>query len=130
MALQVATRVDRQVAVVAAPFGAVAVETDAARIYALRFLPPTPEVAPSNDLAIEAVEQLKRYFADPGFRFDLPLESGAVPFSAASGTRSARFHQAQRDGMASLRRSWSRRRERSVRPVATIGCRSLFRATV
>ena len=70
----VATRVDRHVAVVAAPFGAVAVETDSERVCSLRFLPPASEVAPSNDLGIEAVEQLKRYFADPGFRFDLPLD--------------------------------------------------------
>lgn len=74
MVQQVATRVDRRVAVIAAPFGAVAVETDAERVCALRFLPPTPEVAPSNDLGIEAVEQLKRYFADPGYHFDLPLD--------------------------------------------------------
>jgi methylated-DNA-[protein]-cysteine S-methyltransferase len=74
MVLQVATRVDRQVAVIAAPFGAVAVETDAERVCALRFLPATPEVQPSNDLSIEAVEQLKRYFADPRFRFELPLD--------------------------------------------------------
>jgi methylated-DNA-[protein]-cysteine S-methyltransferase len=70
----VATRVDREVAVVAAPFGAVAVETEGGRVLALRFLPPAPEVAPSNDLGVEAVEQLKRYFADPSFCFDLPLD--------------------------------------------------------
>jgi methylated-DNA-[protein]-cysteine S-methyltransferase len=74
MMQQVATRIDRQVAVVAAPFGAMAVETESGHVRALRFLPPTPEVAPSNDLGVEAVEQLKRYFADPGFRFDLPLD--------------------------------------------------------
>ena len=34
MVQQVATRVDRRVAVVAAPFGAVAVETDAERVCA------------------------------------------------------------------------------------------------
>jgi len=69
-----ATRVDRQLAVVAAPFGAVAVETDAGRVCSLRFLAPSPEVAPSSELGLEAVEQLKRYFADPAFRFDLPLD--------------------------------------------------------
>ncbi len=74
MVQQVATRVDRRVAVVTAPFGAVAVETDSERVCSLRFLPPAPEVEPANELGVEAVEQLKCYFADPGFRFDLPLD--------------------------------------------------------
>jgi methylated-DNA-[protein]-cysteine S-methyltransferase len=60
--------------VVTAPFGAVAVETEGGRVCTLRFLPPAPEVAPANELGIQAVEQLKRYFADPSFCFDLPLD--------------------------------------------------------
>jgi methylated-DNA-[protein]-cysteine S-methyltransferase len=67
-------------AVVMAPFGAVGVETAQGHVTALRFLPAQGAVPPASALGAETVEQLERYFLDPDFRFDLPLQIEGTPF--------------------------------------------------
>ncbi len=67
-------------AVVAAPFGAVEVETDGAQVTALRFVRSAPPMSAANELAAAAVEQLQCYFADPSFRFSLPLAVRGTAF--------------------------------------------------
>jgi methylated-DNA-[protein]-cysteine S-methyltransferase len=67
-------------AVVAAPFGAIAVETDGARVTALRFLRSVAPLPPANQLAAQAADQLHRYLEDPSFRFDLPLAVRGTQF--------------------------------------------------
>jgi len=63
----------RAAAVVSAPFGAVAIDTDGACITGLRFVEDDPPVAASCALAAEAADQLSRYFRDPALCFSLPL---------------------------------------------------------
>lgn len=61
-------------AVVAAPFGAIGVRTDAGLVRELVYLPPSfHEKDASDALAERVVQQVSRYFAQPDFRFDLPL---------------------------------------------------------
>jgi methylated-DNA-[protein]-cysteine S-methyltransferase len=52
----------------------VGVATRDARVVELRFLPPTaPTKAPTNELAVQAKQQLERYREDPDARFELPV---------------------------------------------------------
>jgi methylated-DNA-[protein]-cysteine S-methyltransferase len=67
-------------AVVAAPFGAVAIETRGDRLTALHLLPARPLVAPTTSLGVAVKEQLDRYFEDATAPFDLPLEVVGSPF--------------------------------------------------
>jgi methylated-DNA-[protein]-cysteine S-methyltransferase len=67
-------------AVVTAPFGAVGVETAQGRVTTLRFLPAQGAVPPANALAAKTAEQLEKYFLDPDFHFDLPLQIQGTPF--------------------------------------------------
>lgn len=68
-------------AIVPAPFGAVGIRTENDAIAGFAFLPPrTKTTAPKNPLAAEAAKQVARYFADPGFRFALPLVEAGTPF--------------------------------------------------
>lgn len=67
-------------AIIAAPFGAVAIETVGDRLTALRLLPARPPVAPTTALGAAAKAQLERYFEDAAFPFDLPLEVVGSPF--------------------------------------------------
>ncbi len=68
-------------AIVPAPFGAVGIRTENEAIAELAFLPPrTQAIAPKNALAAEAARQVVRYFAEPGFRFSLPLLDAGTPF--------------------------------------------------
>ncbi|AIY43237.1 Methylated-DNA--protein-cysteine methyltransferase [Collimonas arenae] len=61
-------------AVVAAPFGAVGIRTDAGLLRELVYLPPSfHEKDASDALSARVAEQVCRYFAQPDFRFDLPL---------------------------------------------------------
>lgn len=61
-------------AIVEAPFGAVGIRTEAGVIRELVYLPPLfSEKAPEDPLSERAARQLERYFAEPDFRFDLPL---------------------------------------------------------
>jgi methylated-DNA-[protein]-cysteine S-methyltransferase len=67
-------------AIVNAPFGAMGVRTEQERVRELVYLPPHyQEKAPQDAAAERAAEQVARYFADPDFRFDLPLvEAGSA----------------------------------------------------
>jgi methylated-DNA-[protein]-cysteine S-methyltransferase len=67
-------------AIVAAPFGAVGIRTDAGRIRELVYLPPHfHEKDAADALAEEAVRQVRLYLADPDFQFSLPLmEAGSA----------------------------------------------------
>jgi methylated-DNA-[protein]-cysteine S-methyltransferase len=61
-------------AIVAAPLGAVGVRTEAGLLRELVYLPPHFHEKEAQDAVAErAAEQLSRYFADPAYRFDLPL---------------------------------------------------------
>ena len=70
----------RREAVVAAPFGSVAVETRGDRLTALHLLPARSPTEPTSPLAVAVKEQLERYFEDPHYPFDLPLEIIGSPF--------------------------------------------------
>lgn len=68
-------------AIVPAPFGAVGIRTEAGRVRELVYLPPHfEEKAPADALAEKAALQLGRYFAEPDFRFDLPLAPAGTAF--------------------------------------------------
>lgn len=61
-------------AIVGAPFGAIGIRTVDGMLRELIYLPlHTAEKAPVNALAEKGARQLARYFAEPDFRFDLPL---------------------------------------------------------
>jgi methylated-DNA-[protein]-cysteine S-methyltransferase len=69
-------------AILAAPFGQLGLSTDADALLAVHFLTePQPLLEPpAGSLAAEAVRQLNAYFADPTFRFDLPLRPIGTSF--------------------------------------------------
>jgi methylated-DNA-[protein]-cysteine S-methyltransferase len=68
-------------AIVAAPFGAVGIRTDAGMVRELVYLPPPfREKAPTDPLAERVAQQITRYFAEPDFRFDLPLATVGTAF--------------------------------------------------
>jgi methylated-DNA-[protein]-cysteine S-methyltransferase len=68
-------------AVVPAPFGAVGVRTANDLVQELVYLPPTfDEAAPVNALAEEVARQLEGYFAEPDYRFNLPLVAVGTAF--------------------------------------------------
>lgn len=68
-------------AIVAAPFGAIGIRTDAAHVRELVYLPRHfDEKEPDNPLAERAALQVERYFAEPDFRFDLPLAPVGTAF--------------------------------------------------
>lgn len=67
-------------AIVAAPFGAVVIETRGGRLTALHLTPSQPPVAPQTPLGAAAKAQLERYFEDAAFPFDLPLDIVGSPF--------------------------------------------------
>ena len=61
-------------AIVAAPFGAMGIRTSGGVLCELVYLPPHFEEKDAQDPVAQATcDQVQRYFADPGFRFDLPL---------------------------------------------------------
>jgi methylated-DNA-[protein]-cysteine S-methyltransferase len=67
-------------AIVEVPFGAIGIRTEAGAVRELVYLPPKfSGKAPRDKLAERAAQQVERYFAEPDFRFDLPLvEAGTV----------------------------------------------------
>jgi methylated-DNA-[protein]-cysteine S-methyltransferase len=68
-------------AIVAAPFGAMGVRTEHGQVRELVYLPPHyTEKAPTDPVAEQAARQVGRYFADPDFTFDLPLQDTGSPF--------------------------------------------------
>ena len=61
-------------AIVAAPFGAVGIRTDAGSVRELIYLPPHFAEKDALDAVAElTAQQVTRYFADPDFVFSLPL---------------------------------------------------------
>jgi methylated-DNA-[protein]-cysteine S-methyltransferase len=61
-------------AIVAAPFGAIGIRTDAGQLRELVYLPPHfDEKAPQDALAEQVALQVGQYLQDPGFGFSLPL---------------------------------------------------------
>jgi methylated-DNA-[protein]-cysteine S-methyltransferase len=68
-------------AIVAAPFGAVGVRTEASRVRELVYLAPHFAEKDAQDaVADQAAVQLTRYFADPDFPFSLPLAEVGSPY--------------------------------------------------
>lgn len=67
-------------AVIPAPFGGVAIETDGVCITALRFVEHAATFAPTSGLVARAAEQLTRYFGNAEADFDLPLAVRGTPF--------------------------------------------------
>lgn len=56
------------------PFGGIGIRTAAGVLVELVYLKPNfPEKSPTDPLAARTVRQLERYFANPWFRFKLPL---------------------------------------------------------
>ncbi|MES2149722.1 MAG: methylated-DNA--[protein]-cysteine S-methyltransferase [Pseudomonadota bacterium] len=78
-------------AIVAAPFGAVGIRTEAGQLRELVYLPPHfSEKNPSDALAEQVAQQIERYLADPDFQFTLPVPQVGSAFqhrvwSAISG---------------------------------------------
>jgi methylated-DNA-[protein]-cysteine S-methyltransferase len=73
-------------AVVAAPFGAVGIRTEAVGtedecVAAILYLPPgTPAGGPTNRLAARAARQVEAYLRDPAAPFELPLKPVGTRF--------------------------------------------------
>lgn len=68
-------------AIVPAPFGAIGIRTAAGAVIELVYLPPHfDEKAASDPLSEKAAKQVERYFAEPDFRFDLPLATVGTAF--------------------------------------------------
>lgn len=68
-------------AIVAAPFGAIGVRTEAGALRELVYLPPHyHEKAPIDPLSEKTARQLERYFVEPDFRFNLPLPKVGTAF--------------------------------------------------
>ena len=65
----------------ATPFAVLGIRTAQGRITTIEFLPPdTPELAPQDPVAAQAVRQLRAYVDDRKFRFTLPLAPEGTPF--------------------------------------------------
>jgi methylated-DNA-[protein]-cysteine S-methyltransferase len=68
-------------AVIAVPFGAIGIRTEPGIVRELVYLPPHfAEKSPADPLAERAARQVEQYFAEPDFRFDLPLAAVGTAF--------------------------------------------------
>lgn len=67
-------------AVIGVPGGAIGMRCSDREIVGIDFLPTQPDCRPTNDLAAEAVRQLRAWLVDPSFRFELPLASVGTIF--------------------------------------------------
>lgn len=68
-------------AIVPAPFGAMGIRTQEARLRELVYLPPHyAEKAPDSEVADQAARQIERYLGDPDAHFDLPLFEAGTDF--------------------------------------------------
>ncbi|MFI4939874.1 MAG: methylated-DNA--[protein]-cysteine S-methyltransferase [Burkholderiales bacterium] len=68
-------------AIIAAPFGAIGIRTEAGSVRELVYLPSSFSIKePTDQLAERAVRQIEAYLAEPDFRFDLPLMPVGTPF--------------------------------------------------
>lgn len=67
-------------AIVAAPFGAIGIRTDAGLLRELVYLPPHFHEKDAQDVvAADTARQVRQYLADPDFQFSLPLmEAGSA----------------------------------------------------
>ena len=64
-----------------APFATLGIRTGAGAVTGIEYLPSSERAqAPVNAIAERACRQLERYFADPQFRFTLPLAPAGSPF--------------------------------------------------
>ena len=67
-------------AVIATPFGRIALSTEGENISRIDFLPSDAElIAANNPLLGEAARQIAAYFAEPKFVFDLPYQLHGTP---------------------------------------------------
>jgi methylated-DNA-[protein]-cysteine S-methyltransferase len=63
------------------PFAVLGIRTAGDLITGVEYLPKSERAkAPDTALAERAVRQIERYFADPEFRFTLPLAGAGTPF--------------------------------------------------
>ena len=61
------------------PFGMLGIRCNNDVLTGIDFLPANAaSQSPCGDFARKVCEQLSAYFADPGFRFDLPLQTGGT----------------------------------------------------
>lgn len=68
-------------AVVPAPVGLLGIRMRGGRLAGIAFAPRVPASDAAPDAATrEVLDQLFRYFEDPGWRFDLPLAMDGTPF--------------------------------------------------
>ena len=68
-------------AIVAAPFGAIGIRTDAGSVHELVYLPPHFGEQPASDrIAEQAARQVESYLADADFRFSLALPAFGTAF--------------------------------------------------
>jgi methylated-DNA-[protein]-cysteine S-methyltransferase len=68
-------------AIVAAPFGAIGIRTEAGALRELVYLAPHfGEKDGADALAEQAAQQVRHYLADPDFKFSLPLAEVGSPF--------------------------------------------------
>ena len=64
-----------------APFAVLGIRTSGAAVTGIEYLPKDEHAqVPANALAERACRQLQRYFADPEFRFTLPLSPAGTAF--------------------------------------------------
>lgn len=71
---------DRFDAIWNGPLGRFGVRVDDDFVTAIDWLPPGPEQPATHPLAAETVRQIAAWFADPAFRFALPLAPAPTPF--------------------------------------------------
>ena len=63
------------------PFAVLGIRTAAGVVTTIEYLPRSERAKPpDNALAERVMRQLERYFADPEFRFTLPLAAAGTPF--------------------------------------------------
>ena len=63
------------------PFAVLGIRTAGDLVTGVEYLPKSERAkAPDNALSERAVRQIERYFADPEFRFTLPLAAAGTPF--------------------------------------------------
>ena len=68
-------------AVIGTPFGALGIRASVSAIREIVYLPASFTLqAPDNVIATEAARQIARYFHEPDFRFDLPLDAVGSTF--------------------------------------------------
>lgn len=68
-------------ATLAAPFATLGIVSDGRAVTCVRYLRRgARRIAPRDEVAAQAVDELRRWLADPGVRFDVPLALQGTPF--------------------------------------------------